>query len=739
MQESVHPARPDRLRTPGTPRRPQQPKPSTLSARVPGGRGSATELLALQRLAGNRAVGTLVQPSGPAGPGGTGREPAATPTPLQRDFLTDAWNTVSAAGPAVANATQLVGRVATNPSMLPVVMGAIAWESIPESLKGPLIDQVLRACLAAARTVEFPGPPGVPIGTIVKHVAIGALERALSYPTGMKVRVADRMAKVVLNPSPEFSLGFLMGLVEGLWDGLTGPFVLLWDLAKLGYAIQSAQLRFLSNLAHAETRKQMGRDVEAALAVIEPRINAAIKQLISGKGDPRQIMNMIQEMVNAALRGVESLGASLSDALLRFMNRPDKALGEGVGYVTGTVTFEVLLLVLTEGGYTALKEAVQGLRVVVRLAEAGAQAAEALAPARAALTAFTTFAKGNRALGPLAEAVEAAFGLLMKFLRMSYGLGGAGGAARAGEHGLAAGERAASREIRIADTAMHETHEITMLADGRLIRCSDRCLELTASITERARLLAAERMPGESARLMAEAEQIAQEARLIKADTALSDADRAARESALMSRAASLERQTAAAEREALNRMAAPATRQATACRDLASAHAGDVPALRGFDGQISQLEAEIAKTRTLLDDPEMRELAREELRNLERQAADLEADMRRLVPEGAAPLPGQRRYDPSPKHAEGGFGTLMDLDDATARRVLNEGITGPNGKQVYGFHDGKIYEFQPDNVGGFHGYPVPGTEVPNQVLRQWRDAGVITDAEYRRFVRGAD
>src|SRR6476620_4141628 len=39
----------------------------------------------------------------------------------------------------------------------------------------------------------------------------------------MKVRVADRMAQVILNPCADFSLGFLIGLVSGLWDGLTGP------------------------------------------------------------------------------------------------------------------------------------------------------------------------------------------------------------------------------------------------------------------------------------------------------------------------------------------------------------------------------------------------------------------------------------------------------------------------------------------------------------------------------------
>ena len=95
------------------------------------------------------------------------------------------------------------------------------------------------------------------------------------------------------------------------------------------------------------------------------------------------------------------------------------------------------------------------------------------------------------------------------------------------------------------------------------------------------------------------------------------------------------------------------------------------------------------------------------------------------------------RRYNPTAKHKPGGWGTLMDLDDATAAEVLNSGIVGPNGRQVYGFHSGRVYEFQPDNLGGYHGYPIPGREAPPSVLTEMRDNGIITNAEYRRLIRG--
>ncbi|MDB6375134.1 hypothetical protein [Photorhabdus bodei] len=53
---------------------------------------------------------------------------------------------------------------------------------------------------------------------------------------------------------------------------------------------------------------------------------------------------------------------------------------------------------------------------------------------------------------------------------------------------------------------------------------------------------------------------------------------------------------------------------------------------------------------------------------------------------------------------------------------ILNNSIQG--GKQRYGIADGKLYEFQPDNAGGWHGYPIPGNEAPPKVLREFLSRG---------------
>jgi hypothetical protein len=626
---------------------------------------TAEDLTRLQRAAGNQAVTGLLAPPDTLVAQRCGDHPcdcspeeraaadgrpsvqrlAAHPDPgpnaplsVQRDFLSDAWQGLTSVGPAVARAAQLVSGAISNPLQLPAVLAAIAWEEIPDALKGPLIDRVLRACLSVARTVEVPGPPGPSVGPILKHVAIGALERALDYPTGIKVRIADRMAQLILRPGADFAIGFLVGLLGGLWDGITGPFVLLWDLVKIGYEIQAAQLRLLASLADSESRETLTRDVRAALDRVGAQASGLLAQLRAGRADPGTILNLIDNMVNAALRGVESIGASLSDSLLRFLTRPDRQLGEGVGWVAGTATFEILLLVLTEGGYTALKSAATGLRAVIRMAETGAAIAEALAPVRAALGAFRGLAASNRALAPLVEAVEELLSLLVRYIRFSYGLGPTGGAARAGERLGGAAEHGASQQIRIADTAMRETHEITLLADGRLIRCSPTCAELITSVTERGPALAASRMPEESARLAREAEQITAEARALAANHALDAAERAAQERALLRRAASLERQTAAAELAALRRITDPARLRTAACRRIMAENPNSA-ALRQFDARLREIERDLEGCADLAFDPALRVTVEDEVRILAEEAREMEEAMRRLAPGSSAPI----------------------------------------------------------------------------------------------------
>ncbi|RPA06223.1 hypothetical protein EEB19_10205 [Gordonia sp. OPL2] len=98
-------------------------------------------------------------------------------------------------------------------------------------------------------------------------------------------------------------------------------------------------------------------------------------------------------------------------------------------------------------------------------------------------------------------------------------------------------------------------------------------------------------------------------------------------------------------------------------------------------------------------------------------------------------------KYVPSPKHDtsmphHGRQGTPMDLSDEEAQEVLDNSVE--SGKQRYGVRDGKVYVFQPDGAGGYHGYPATEpSDVPGKALQTLRDHGDITTAQMKKMLRG--
>ena len=74
-----------------------------------------------------------------------------------------------------------------------------------------------------------------------------------------------------------------------------------------------------------------------------------------------------------------------------------------------------------------------------------------------------------------------------------------------------------------------------------------------------------------------------------------------------------------------------------------------------------------------------------------------------------------------------------MDLDPMSAQIVLNSSVRG--GKDRYGYSSGKVYQFYPDNVGGYHGYPVVGSKVDGSVLKALRDSGLFNNKIYQILI----
>ncbi len=55
---------------------------------------------------------------------------------------------------------------------------------------------------------------------------------------------------------------------------------------------------------------------------------------------------------------------------------------------------------------------------------------------------------------------------------------------------------------------------------------------------------------------------------------------------------------------------------------------------------------------------------------------------------------------------------------------------------------NGKVYEFQPDNTGGWHGYIIESTELVGQkggvnLFKQWLQEGKISKSAYKKLIKG--
>ncbi len=102
---------------------------------------------------------------------------------------------------------------------------------------------------------------------------------------------------------------------------------------------------------------------------------------------------------------------------------------------------------------------------------------------------------------------------------------------------------------------------------------------------------------------------------------------------------------------------------------------------------------------------------------------------------------PPTPKYQPSPKHTpDHGWGSDNPIKtQVEGQKLLDTGIH--EGRQIYNVtSDGKIVKFQPDNTpgNGYHSYEVSKPrDIPNSVLKQMLENGLISRSEYNKLRKG--
>jgi hypothetical protein len=124
-----------------------------------------------------------------------------------------------------------IGLAILNPEMIPVIIAGWAWRALPDCVKPPIIDLLLDAVIGILEAM-----PDFPLfgllWPIIKAGVLGFARTIRALGPDEKITITNRLARIMSGSSPQFLVGFVVGVLKGLWDMLVMPFEMLWQLAS---------------------------------------------------------------------------------------------------------------------------------------------------------------------------------------------------------------------------------------------------------------------------------------------------------------------------------------------------------------------------------------------------------------------------------------------------------------------------------------------------------------------------
>ncbi len=276
-----------------------------------------------------------------------------------------------------------IGTAIACPPMIPMIIGGWAWRRLPDCYKLPIIDFLLDICITyLENAIELPGMGK--IWPLVKSGVLGFLYGLRGQDPALKIAVSNRIARIISGASPEFLLGFASGFVKGMWEGLTDPFVLIYNLLTLlGSVVQWLGEQTSEAVSSAlapdedgpgkkeqtlqERAQAMADELQPPVEEVTTNFMPAVEEFFSGEGMTMdQLQQKLGEVWDSMTAAMRDAGGELADSVCQFFTSDgaDRQIGETSGWLLGTITFEVVLAALTYGastGLTALKPIIKVL------------------------------------------------------------------------------------------------------------------------------------------------------------------------------------------------------------------------------------------------------------------------------------------------------------------------------------------------------------------------------------------
>ncbi|GAB4175324.1 MAG: hypothetical protein Fur006_05670 [Coleofasciculaceae cyanobacterium] len=284
-----------------------------------------------------------------------------------------------------------LGLAIVNPAMIPVILASSAWRMLDDCYKAPIINFLLDTVISLLKAA-----PSLPmfglLWPMLKAGVIGFLQGMKGKPDSEKVAITNKLAKIISGGSPAFILGFVKGLLKGIWEGLTDPFVLIYeaiqglgnlvtwlnDVANQALSSTPTGEKPASPATAANKNVEMGQRMQQMAGELEPPVQQvsqgfmpAVQEVFSSGGDMsfEQLMQKLGDAWAGVETAIRNAGGTLADKVCQFMlqDSAEGEMGESVGWLAGTIAFEVVLGILTAGSWTAAKGAMKGLKLFAKV------------------------------------------------------------------------------------------------------------------------------------------------------------------------------------------------------------------------------------------------------------------------------------------------------------------------------------------------------------------------------------
>jgi phage-related protein len=173
--------------------------------------------------------------------------------------------TVKGAIQPVIDVLVKVGMAIANPTSIPLMLAGAAWKKFPDCYKPPLIDFLFDLVLAALQSSVANKIFG-PLWPVLKPGLVGFVKQLRRMDAQIKIDATNKIATFLSGGSPAFILGFAKGFLTGIWEGISGPIVDLWDV---GVALTKLQ-DWLTGLVVSALTGEPQTPTAAKLATASP-------------------------------------------------------------------------------------------------------------------------------------------------------------------------------------------------------------------------------------------------------------------------------------------------------------------------------------------------------------------------------------------------------------------------------------------------------------------------------------